>query len=94
MCEGRSVRDEVGEVYTGRSCVAVKTMVRNLDLAVGVMEGCGKIVSKQMACQIYVFMGFTRNCIICVSFVCLNIFYIFNSLHPLLHCVKCCFEVE
>lgn len=48
MCEGRSVGDEVGKLHTGRSRMALKTMIRNLDLIVVVMEDCGRAVSKQM----------------------------------------------
>lgn len=75
--------------------MALKTMVKNSDLTEGVMEGCGKMASKHMACQISIFMVITQEPVLSVYLLYVLIFfYIFNSLRPLLHRVKCCFERE
>ena len=56
----------------------------------GLDSGCeGRIVSKQITCQLYLdrFTQDTALSVLCTSLI-------FNYLHPLICCDKCCFEIE
>ena len=78
MCEGRSMREEIGEVCAGRSCNGLENNGKEF----GFNRGCdGRLWEDGQQANgmsdFHIHGDYTINYIIRVSFVCLNIFLYF-----------------